>query len=106
MKRIMTNRHGVIVAIILSCLSVWTVQCVAAGKEKTTADRQSANEHWKKHNFDKINQKCSFWLHPLPRPHFGGLEAHFGRLEALFGRPKGNFLHLSTIIWLCIFSGE
>ena len=34
MKRIMTNRHVVIVAIILSCLSVWTVQCVAAGKEK------------------------------------------------------------------------
>ena len=56
MKRIMTNRHGVIVAIILSCLSVWTVQCVAAGKEKTTEDRQSANEHWKKHVVRRLNK--------------------------------------------------
>jgi hypothetical protein len=33
---LMTNRHVAIVAIILSCLSVWEVQCVAAAKAKTT----------------------------------------------------------------------
>ncbi len=44
MERILTNRRVVKAAVILSCLSVWTVLSAVADKAKTTAKGQSAQE--------------------------------------------------------------
>jgi len=55
LKRIMTNRPVVIVAIALGCLSVGTVQRVPAGEAETTEERQPAQQ-WKKHVVRRLNQ--------------------------------------------------
>ena len=48
LKRTITNRPVVIIAIALSCLFVRTVQCIAADEAKTTEEKQPAQQ-WKKH---------------------------------------------------------
>ena len=45
MGRIMMNRRVVIAALILSCISLWTIQCVAPDKVETAAKGQSPKKN-------------------------------------------------------------
>ena len=79
MGRVTTNRRVVIAAVILSCLSVWTVQCVAAGKAKTAAEGQSAQK------------TISQWLAIFPNQQYvcWGKESPWKGLDKLQSPPAG-----------------